>query len=104
MIAGANHYIVGRDPAGMAHPAGKDATPDGNLYDVTHGGRVLKMAPGLQSLEIIPFRVAAYDMKNKKMSFFDPARKDDFDFISGTRMRSKCNVFKLFDSYLWVRK
>lgn len=87
MNAGANFYIVGRDPAGVPHPLGKNATPDGNLYDVTHGGRVLKMAPGLSALEIIPFRVAAYDKRNKRMAFFDPTRKDDFDFISGTRMR-----------------
>ncbi|XP_046431941.1 bifunctional 3'-phosphoadenosine 5'-phosphosulfate synthase isoform X2 [Neodiprion fabricii] len=86
MTTGANFYIVGRDPAGMPHPD-KSATPDGNLYDATHGARVLSMAPGLQSLEIIPFRVAAYDTVNKKMAFFDPARKQDFDFISGTRMR-----------------
>ncbi|KAJ8926547.1 hypothetical protein NQ314_021063 [Rhamnusium bicolor] len=88
MNAGANFYIVGRDPAGVTHPAGKDATPDGNLYDATHGGRVLKMAPGLNNLEIIPFRVAAYDKKNRKMDFFDPSRKDDFEFISGTKMRT----------------
>lgn len=87
-MAGANHYIVGRDPAGVPHPRGKDATPDGNLFDSTHGGRVLKMAPGLTALEIIPFRVAAYDMSNKKMAFFEPERKEEFDFISGTRMRS----------------
>ncbi|KAJ8922452.1 hypothetical protein NQ315_004399 [Exocentrus adspersus] len=88
MNAGANFYIVGRDPAGVAHPDGKEATPDGNLYDGTHGGRVLKIAPGLDTLEIIPFRVAAYDKRNKKMDFFDPSRKEDFDFISGTRMRT----------------
>ncbi|XP_017780254.1 PREDICTED: bifunctional 3'-phosphoadenosine 5'-phosphosulfate synthase-like [Nicrophorus vespilloides] len=87
MNAGANFYIVGRDPAGVPHPLGKEASPDGNLYEGTHGGRVLKMAPGLNTLEIIPFRVAAYDVKNKKMAFFDPSRKEDFDFISGTRMR-----------------
>ena len=46
------------------------------------------MAPGLNQLEIIPFRVAAYDMKAGEMAFFDPGRKEDFDFISGTRMRS----------------
>ena len=45
------------------------------------------MAPGLTQLEIIPFKVAAYDMKAKAMAFFDPHRKEDFDFISGTRMR-----------------
>lgn len=32
MNAGANFYIVGRDPAGMAHPARK-----GDLYDPDHG-------------------------------------------------------------------
>jgi len=26
-------------------------------------------------------------MSTKKMSFFDPKRREDFDFISGTRMR-----------------
>lgn len=88
MNAGANFFIVGRDPAGMPHP-NKSASPDGNLYDPSHGARVLSIARGLQSLEIIPFKVAAYDTANKKMSFFDPARKGDFDFISGTRMRSK---------------
>lgn len=86
MNAGANFYIVGRDPAGIPHPD-KTATPDGNLYDPTHGATVLSMARGLQSLEIIPFKVAAYDRKNKKMSYFDSKRKDDFEFISGTKMR-----------------
>lgn len=87
MNAGANFYIVGRDPAGMPHPD-KDMYPDGNLYDGTHGARVLKMAPGLDSIEILPFRVAAYDKSTSQMAFFDPSRKADFDFISGTRMRS----------------
>ncbi|XP_063379050.1 bifunctional 3'-phosphoadenosine 5'-phosphosulfate synthase [Cydia fagiglandana] len=82
MNAGANHYIVGRDPAGLPHPAG-----GGDLYDPRYGAMVLKMAPGLNDLEIIPFRVAAYDTSVGKMAFFDPTRKEDFDFISGTRMR-----------------
>nr|XP_022905965.1 bifunctional 3'-phosphoadenosine 5'-phosphosulfate synthase-like [Onthophagus taurus] len=88
MCAGANFYIVGRDPAGVPHPAGKEGSIDGNLYDATHGGRVLKMAPGLKYLEIIPFRVAAYDKKGKKMDFFDASRAGDFEFISGTKMRT----------------
>ncbi|XP_012539498.1 bifunctional 3'-phosphoadenosine 5'-phosphosulfate synthase isoform X1 [Monomorium pharaonis] len=87
MIAGANFYIVGRDPAGIPHPD-KSATPDGNLYDVTHGARILSMAPGLQNLQIIPFRVAAYDTKVKKMSFLEAERHEDFVFISGTKMRN----------------
>ena len=30
----------------------------------------------------------APDKKAQAMAFFDPARKEDFDFISGTRMRT----------------
>ncbi|XP_066456865.1 bifunctional 3'-phosphoadenosine 5'-phosphosulfate synthase 2 isoform X1 [Eleutherodactylus coqui] len=82
MIAGANFYIVGRDPAGMPHPETKE-----DLYEPTHGGKVLSMAPGLTSVEIIPFRVAAYNTKSKSMAFYDRERHSEFDFISGTRMR-----------------
>jgi len=82
MSTGANFYIVGRDPAGMPHPAGgKD------LYEHTHGSKVLTMAPGLTQLEIVPFRVAAYNKIKKAMDFFDPEKKEDFEFISGTKMR-----------------
>lgn len=45
------------------------------------------MAPGLTQLEIVPFRVAAYNLKKEAMDFFSPERKDDFLFISGTKMR-----------------
>ncbi|XP_048484833.1 bifunctional 3'-phosphoadenosine 5'-phosphosulfate synthase isoform X1 [Plutella xylostella] len=89
MNAGANHYIVGRDPAGLPHPGGS-----GDLFDPRHGAMCLKMAPGLDSLEIIPFRVAAYDTSVGKMAFFDPTRKEDFDFISGTRMRGLARAGK----------
>lgn len=71
----------------MPHPD-KTLYPDGNLYDDTHGSRVLKMAPGLDTIEILPFRVAAYDTTKGAMAFFDPKRKDDFLFISGTKMRA----------------
>ncbi|XP_067053688.1 bifunctional 3'-phosphoadenosine 5'-phosphosulfate synthase-like isoform X3 [Acropora muricata] len=84
VAAGANFFIVGRDPAGMPHPD----PPKRDLYEHTHGRKVLTMSPGLTQLEIVPFRVAAYNTKDKKMEFFDPDRKEDFDFISGTRMRS----------------
>jgi 3'-phosphoadenosine 5'-phosphosulfate synthase len=87
MIAGATYYIVGRDPAGMPHPD-KAMYPDGNLYDDTHGSNVLKMAPGLDNIEILPFRVAAYDTTVNQMAFFDPKRAKDFLFISGTKMRT----------------
>jgi ATP sulfurylase len=36
MTAGANFYIVGRDPAGMPHPD----PPARDLYEPTHGGKV----------------------------------------------------------------
>ncbi|GAU94384.1 hypothetical protein RvY_06165-2 [Ramazzottius varieornatus] len=82
MATGANFYIVGRDPAGMPHPATKK-----DLYVATHGSKVLTMAPGLQNLEIIPFREASYNTKNQRMEFFDAQRKDEFNNISGTKMR-----------------
>lgn len=50
--AGANFYIVGRDPAGMGHPTEKR-----DLYDPDHGKKVLSMAVGLEKLNILPFRV-----------------------------------------------
>uniref|UniRef100_A0A8C9ZPR7 3'-phosphoadenosine 5'-phosphosulfate synthase 2a n=1 Tax=Sander lucioperca TaxID=283035 RepID=A0A8C9ZPR7_SANLU len=82
MVAGANFYIVGRDPAGIPHPETKQ-----DLYEPTHGGKVLTMAPGLTSVEIIPFRVAAYNKTKAAMDFFDPERHAEFEFISGTKMR-----------------
>ncbi|CAN8268708.1 unnamed protein product [Cochlearia groenlandica] len=81
--AGANFYIVGRDPAGMGHPVEKR-----DLYDADHGKKVLSMAPGLERLNILPFKVAAYDKTQGKMAFFDPSRPQDFVFISGTKMRT----------------
>lgn len=53
--AGANFYIVGRDPAGMGHPTEKR-----DLYDPDHGKKVLSMAPGLEKLNILPFRVGEH--------------------------------------------
>ena len=79
MTAGANFYIVGRDPAGVPHPG----QPGQDLYESTQGGKVLAMAPGLKDLEIIKFKVAAYDKTAKKMMFFDPKRSEDFMRISG---------------------
>ncbi|KAM7257604.1 hypothetical protein ACFE04_013345 [Oxalis oulophora] len=81
--AGANFYIVGRDPAGMSHPVEKR-----DLYDADHGKKVLSMAPGLERLNILPFKVAAYDKTVGRMAFFDPSRAKDFVFISGTKMRA----------------
>ncbi|XP_074553373.1 bifunctional 3'-phosphoadenosine 5'-phosphosulfate synthase 1 [Halichoeres trimaculatus] len=82
MVAGANFYIVGRDPAGMPHPDTKK-----DLYDPTHGAKVLTMAPGLITLEIVPFKVAAYNKTKRAMDFYDAKNPQDYDFISGTRMR-----------------
>ncbi|CAF1081581.1 unnamed protein product, partial [Didymodactylos carnosus] len=83
MTAGVNFYIVGRDPAGIGHPRIKSK----DLYDPTHGSKVLTMALGLHRLEILAFRVAAYNKIEKKMDFYDPLKHDQYDFISGTKMR-----------------
>ena len=41
------------------------------------------MAPGLTQLEVVPFKVAAYNMKLEQMDFYDPSQHEDFEFISG---------------------
>ena len=45
------------------------------------------MAPGLSQLEVVPFKVAAYNMKLGAMDFYDPDNHNDYQFISGTKMR-----------------
>ncbi|KAL3102296.1 hypothetical protein niasHS_003705 [Heterodera schachtii] len=82
LACGVNAYIVGRDPAGIQNPRTGDY-----LYEPSHGAKVLSMTPGLVGLEIIPFRVAAYDSFAGAMAFYDPNRHDNFMFISGTMMR-----------------
>lgn len=121
--AGANFYIVGRDPAGMSHPVEKR-----DLYNADHGKMVLGMAPGLEKLNILPFKVlhskapgiphflflfisrvessytlfqvAAYDKTQMKMAFFDPSRAQDFLFISGTKVKFLPVLPALSSSYL----
>ena len=45
------------------------------------------MAPGLGQLEVVPFKVAAYNTKSGEMDFYDPDNHADYQFISGTKMR-----------------
>jgi len=80
-IAGATHYIVGRDPAGMKHPA-----LDRDLYAMWDGQHMLQSNPNL-NLTLVPFQIASYDTKAKQMAIFDPSRASDFLSISGTKMR-----------------
>ena len=84
--SGITHFITGRDPAGVKHPeiAGKDC------YDVWHGQKLLvHMKQMLNGVEVLPFKVAAYNKVNQQMEFFGGpgCNKDDFEFISGSRMR-----------------
>ncbi|XKL68277.1 hypothetical protein PGB90_003768 [Kerria lacca] len=94
MVAGANFYIVGRDPAGITHPDQVNY-PGKNLYDAEDGGIVLSIAPGLTSIGILPFKTAAYNKVLKKMDYFDLSRKEDFEFISGTKMRNLARIGQL---------
>eukprot|EP00351_Strombidinopsis_sp_SopsisLIS2011_P005638 CAMPEP_0116883814 /NCGR_PEP_ID=MMETSP0463-20121206/16474_1 /TAXON_ID=181622 /ORGANISM="Strombidinopsis sp, Strain SopsisLIS2011" /LENGTH=594 /DNA_ID=CAMNT_0004539231 /DNA_START=47 /DNA_END=1831 /DNA_ORIENTATION=- len=83
--AGITHFITGRDPAGVKHSEieGKD------LYDVWHGQKLLThVKPLLKNVEVLPFKVAAYNKVSQSMEFFGPDKnKADFEFISGSRMR-----------------
>ena len=85
--AGITHFITGRDPAGVKHPVieGKDC------YDVWHGQKLLVGSKSLlNGVDICPFKVAAYNKKTSSMEFFGGpgCNKEDFEFISGSRMRA----------------
>lgn len=42
----------------------------------------------LNNVDICPFKVAALNKNSNKMEFFGPGSKnEDFDFVSGSRMR-----------------
>ena len=85
--AGITHFITGRDPAGCKHPEDSDI----DLYDHWHGQKLLvSQSRLLKGVGILPFKVAAYNRVHKEMQFFggeNSAPKDQFDFVSGTRMR-----------------
>jgi len=89
---GITHFITGRDPAGVKHPE-----TGGDLYDVWHGQKLLvHLKSKLNGVEVVPFKVAAYNKVEGGMTFFQPGKSNpkDFDFISGSRMRqmAKDNV------------
>jgi 3'-phosphoadenosine 5'-phosphosulfate synthase len=49
---------------------------------------MLQLNPVLsEKLKLLPFKFASYDKTKGAMDFFDPARKDDFESISGSKMR-----------------
>ena len=50
------------------------------------------MAPGLTQLEVVPFKVAAYNKKLGQMDFYDPEQHEDFQFISGRVGSAVCGV------------
>lgn len=84
--AGISHFITGRDPAGVKHPE-----QDKDCYDVWHGQKLLvHVKEMLNEVEVVPFKVAAYNKVNKAMEFFGGpgCNKEDFEFISGSRMRA----------------
>ena len=62
------------------------------MYDQWHGQKLLISQKNLLSgVEVVPFRVASYNVKNKRMEFIggpDSAPKEDFKSISGSKMRA----------------
>jgi 3'-phosphoadenosine 5'-phosphosulfate synthase len=83
---GLSHFITGRDPAGVKHPE-----QDKDLYDPWHGQKLLVHMKGmLNGVDVLPFKVAAYNGASAKMEFFNPQAPNakDFQFISGSKMRA----------------
>lgn len=84
IVAGIDHYIVGRDPAGIKDPS----NPNEDLYFPEDGARLLEMAPGLNCVKIVPFRVAAINKHTNEMEILnDNSKPEDYESISGTKMR-----------------
>jgi len=82
---GLTHFITGRDPAGVKHPVSGD-----DLYDPWHGQKLLVHMKGmLNGVDVLPFKVAAYNGATSRMEFFNPQAPNakDFQFISGSKMR-----------------
>ena len=83
---GLTHFITGRDPAGVKHPV-----EDRDCYDPWHGQKLLVHMKGmLNGVDVLPFKVAAYNGATKQMEFFNPQAPNakDFQFISGSKMRA----------------
>lgn len=93
MLADVHFMIVGRDPAGIKHP--DDNSRD--LFDPSHGAKVLGIASSkgfLKETTVIPFKVAVYNKTEKKMEYFKPENKDNYDNISGSKMRELARTGK----------
>ena len=74
----------------MKHPTENAMQPSlgDDMYDQWHGQTMLQLNPVLsQKLKLLPFKFASYDKTKGQIDFFDPARKDDFESISGSKMR-----------------
>ena len=91
--AGANFFVVGRDPAGVG---GSDAwiaeqkkvygiADADDLYDGNHGRYVLAMSPSMNGLGLMSFGKVYYDQVDHKMRPKDSKRSKDFLSISSTK-------------------
>ena len=57
------------------------------------------MAPGLTQLEVVPFKVAAYNKKLGQMDFYDPSQHEDFEFLSGLNEHTHTHTHRIYGAY-----
>eukprot|EP01060_Flectonema_neradi_P017532 TRINITY_DN243_c3_g2_i1.p1 TRINITY_DN243_c3_g2~~TRINITY_DN243_c3_g2_i1.p1 ORF type:complete len:1120 (+),score=295.18 TRINITY_DN243_c3_g2_i1:52-3411(+) len=95
-VVGADHFIVGRDPAGLSYSDeyakshGQESGDD--VYHADHGRYVLQLSPGMGELGLLASGAVHYDktdgtMKPKPAGMSSEEFKKRFLKISGSKMR-----------------
>eukprot|EP01063_Lacrimia_lanifica_P034109 TRINITY_DN6231_c2_g1_i1.p1 TRINITY_DN6231_c2_g1~~TRINITY_DN6231_c2_g1_i1.p1 ORF type:complete len:1158 (+),score=462.41 TRINITY_DN6231_c2_g1_i1:43-3474(+) len=90
-VAGADYFIVGRDPAGLGY-SDQHQSKGEDVYQADHGRYVLQMSPGMGGLGLLASGAVHYDTQDGEMRPKpDGISKEEFSKrflkISGSKMR-----------------
>eukprot|EP00755_Sulcionema_specki_P038180 Sspe_Gene.23455::Locus_9109_Transcript_1_1_Confidence_1.000_Length_3391::g.23455::m.23455/K13811/PAPSS; 3'-phosphoadenosine 5'-phosphosulfate synthase len=95
-VAGADFFIVGRDPAGLSYSKqyakAHNQSSAADVYDADHGRYVLQVSPGMENMGLLASGAVHYDktdgeMKPKPSGMSKEEFNKRFLKISGSKMR-----------------